>query len=78
MGNDTIYMLHKKSNQDQQFEFKEEQRDFLCSNKGPDRCSSLDFNNLDDPIDASLDYLARILVQAYVESKKIEHTNSSK
>jgi len=71
-------MLHKKIKQDQQFEFKEEQRDFLCSNKGPDRCSSLDFNSIDDPIEASLDYLARILVQAYIESKDLEHTKLTK
>lgn len=78
VGNDTIYMLHKKSKQNQQFEFKEEQRDFLCSNRGSDRCSSLDFNNIDDPVEASLDYLARILVQAYIESKAIDYTKRTK
>ncbi len=71
-------MLHKKIKKDQQFEFKEEQRDFLCSNKGSDRCSSLDFNSITDPIEASLDYLARILVQAYMESKDIEYTKPTK
>ena len=67
-------MLHKKGNkQNQMIEFNEEQRNLLCSNKGSDRCSSLNFNNIDDPIEASLDYLASILVQAYLESKNIEH-----
>ena len=75
---DTIYMLHKKSKQNQIIEFKEEQRDFLCSNKGSDRCSSLDFNSIDDPIEASLDYLASILVQAYLESKDSDHTKPTK
>jgi hypothetical protein len=73
-----IDMLHKKVKQDQIIEFKEEQRNLLCSNKGLDRCSSLDFNSIDDPIEASLDYLASILVQAYLESKENEHTKPAK
>jgi hypothetical protein len=68
-------MLRKKDTQDQIIECKEEQRDFLCSNKGSDRCSSLGFNSIDDPIEASLDYLASILVEAYLELKDSEHTN---
>ncbi len=68
-------MLHKKIKQDQTIEFKEEQRDFLCSNKGPDRCSSLNFNSIDDSIEASLDYLASILIEAYLEINEHERNN---
>ena len=71
-------MLHEKVKQDNNFEFKEEQRDFLCSNKDSVRCSSLDINTINDPIEASLDYLASILIQAYIEIKEHERAKSTK
>lgn len=65
-------MLHKGYRQDQNIEFKEEQRKPLCSNNGSDRCSSLDINRVEESIDVSIDRLASILVEAYLEKRKRE------
>ena len=73
---DLIYMLRKKNTQNPNIEFKEEQRDFLRSSKGFDRCSSLDFTNINSSIDTSIDRLACIIIEAYLESIQREQRKS--
>jgi len=57
----------------QKVESKEGQRTFLSSDKSDDRCPSLGFNSELMSEDIALDYLASILVDIFLESKKNEH-----
>lgn len=71
-------MLHKEQKEDtNNIEFKEEQRAFLCSNKNPVRCSSLNVIEEDEEaINNALQHLASILVEGYL--KIIEHERNNK
>lgn len=61
-------MLHDKSVNDDTFVPKEGQRDLACSNKESFRCPSLGINSKQSE-EALLDYLASILVEAFLERK---------
>lgn len=63
--------LHINSKSDNNFVPKEGQRDLMCSNKESLRCPSLCINN-NSSEDASLDYLAKILVEAFLDKKENE------
>ncbi len=49
---------------------KEGQRDLLCSNKESFRCPSFGINNQFVSEDDALDYLAEVLVGAFLDSKR--------
>ncbi|MEI7765445.1 MAG: hypothetical protein WCI93_02555 [bacterium] len=66
--------LHKKLISDYYLAPKEGQRDFLCSNKESHRCPSLSSNNKLSE-DESLNYLASILVEAFLDKKEYERNN---
>ena len=59
------------------FEPKEGQREFLRSSKDSLRCPSFGINN-NSSEDASLDYLAKILVEAFLDKKEHEYNQPSK
>ncbi len=61
--------LHANSISDQIFVPKEGQRDLACSNKKSLRCPSLDVIINNPSEDVMLDYLARILVGAFLDKK---------
>lgn len=63
-----MYKLHNDQDDAYQFEPREGQRGLLCSNKAPSRCPSLGFNS-DTSEDKALKCLARILVEAFLETK---------
>ena len=76
---DSMSELHKGSeNNEINVEFKEGERGPLCSNKAIVRSPSLEFssNNFESE-DATLEYLASILVQAYFDHKEHERIKSS-
>ena len=56
---------------------KEGQRDLLCSNKESIRCPSLSIIN-NSSEDAQLDYLAGILVEAFLDKKEHEYNQLHK
>lgn len=68
-------MLHKSQESEQNnIVSKEGQRGFLCSNNKSDkRCPSLGFINPNQVSeDVALDYLASILVEAFLDKKENE------
>lgn len=56
---------------------KERQRNLLSRNKGSSRCSSLDFNPNEVPVDVALNYLASIMVELYMDELDDESNNPS-
>lgn len=52
------------------FVSKEEQRDLMCSNKESHRCSSLDITSQFISEDDAIDYLAELLVAAFLDRKR--------
>lgn len=67
---------HKRLISDTQFIIpKEGQRDLLCCNKKSFRCPSLCVST-NSSEDASLDYLASILVEAFLDKKEYERNQS--
>lgn len=63
--------LHNKVNDENELIPKEGQRALLCSNKKSLRCPSLSITQPNKVTkEDALDYLASILVQAYLEYKK--------
>jgi hypothetical protein len=70
--------LHANSKSDNNFVFKEGQRDLACSNKKSLRCPSLDFNSDKAMEDAALDYFASILVEAFLDKKEYEYNTLHK
>jgi len=64
--------LHNKLIVDKIIAPKEGQRDLLCSNNESIRCPSLGFNSNNVSEDVSLDYLASILVEAFLDKKENE------
>ena len=65
-------MLHKDLKNNINFVPKKGQRRSLCSNNSSSRCPFLDINHSNTSVDASLDYLASILVEAYLDKKEYE------
>lgn len=64
-------MLRKNCQGRTTIEPKEGQRQFLCSNKTPKRCPSLDFTSLDNSSEMeAVDCLAGILVSILLDRKK--------
>lgn len=68
--------LHNKLIIDKIFVPKEGQRDLLCSNKESIRCPFLGINNNSE--DVALDYLAKVLVEAFLDKQEYERNKSSK
>jgi hypothetical protein len=66
--------LHKRLNNDIKFVPKEGQRDLLCSNKKSFRCPSFGINN--NTGDVALDYLAKVLVEAFLDKQEYERNKS--
>lgn len=62
--------LHERFNNDINFIPEEGQRDLLCSNKKSFRCPSFGINNTED---VALDYLAKVLVEAFLDKKEYEY-----
>lgn len=60
--------LHDKSIHENIFEPKVGQLGLACSNKKSCSCPSFGFNNSSE--DISLDYLAKILVEIYLDKKE--------
>ena len=69
--------LHAKSESDRIFVPEEGQRDLACSNKKSLRCPSFGINSNEVAEDAALDYLASILVEAFLDQEH-EHNQSDK
>ena len=71
--------LHDKQNNDHFFVPEEGQRGLLCSNKKSFRCPSFGINTSEQE-DVALDYLASILVKAFLDKKEYERkiSNNSK
>jgi hypothetical protein len=70
-----ISRLHEGQDDAFQFEPKEGQHRSSCSNEAPSCCPSLGFNSHLE--DEALKYLARILVEAFLDIKndeKVHHT----
>lgn len=74
--NDIISTLHIKSVYDNNFVPKKGQRDLMCSNKESYRCPFLGINNNSE--DVALDYLAKVLVEAFLDKQEYERNKSSK
>jgi len=73
-----MYKLRKNLvSEENNFEPKEGQREFLRSSKDSLRCPSFGFNN-NSSENVALDYLAKILVEAFLDKKEYEHNQSSK
>jgi hypothetical protein len=71
--------LHIDLNYDINNGLKEGQRDSMCSNNESYRCPSLSIKNsnlLNE--DEALDYLASIIVQAYLDQKENERDKPNK
>lgn len=66
--------LHLKSENDV-FVPKEGQRGFACSNRKSLRCPSFGINPNQTSEDVALNYLAGILVEAFLEKKENEYNN---
>lgn len=49
----------------------------MSRNKGSSRCSSLDFNPNEVPVDVALNYLASIMVELYMDELDDESNNPS-
>lgn len=63
--------LHNRSIDSGNLVPREGQRDLLCSNnKEPLRCPSFGINNEQISEDDALDYLAEVLVDAFLDSKR--------
>ncbi len=56
---------------------KEGQRDLLSSNKESHRCPSLGINPNTVPESVALEYLASILVKAFLDKKENKHDKSN-
>ena len=72
--------LHDKLIDHKNFELKEGQCDDLaCSNKRSiTHCPSLGFINNNDSEDVALDYLAKVLVEAFLDKEEYERSNTNK
>jgi hypothetical protein len=70
--------LHKSRISGENIEPREGQRELLCSNKFSNRCPSFGINPNQVSEDIALDYLASILVEAFLNKKKNEFTKSRK
>jgi hypothetical protein len=65
--------LHKSINNNDNLAPEEGQRVLLCNSKMSFRCPSLDINNSSNMSeDVALDYLASILVEAFLDKKEYE------
>jgi hypothetical protein len=69
--------LHLKSISENNLVPKEGQRDLMCSNKKSLRCPSLCISN-NSSEDAPLDYLAKILVEVFLDKKEYERNQLCK
>ena len=69
--------LHDKLICDENFVPNEGQRDLLCSNKESHRCPSFGLNN-NISEDVALDYLAKVLVEAFLDKKEYEYNQFHK
>ena len=69
--------LRKSLISEKNFEPREGQRELLRSSKNSHRCPSFGIN-INQSQEASLDYLAKILVEAFLDKKEYEHNQSSK
>ena len=67
----------RKSLSKENFEPREGQRELLRSSKDLPRCPSFGINN-NSSENVALDYLAKILVEAFLDKKEYEHNQSSK
>lgn len=65
--------LHNDPINDDNFVPKEGQRGLLCSNKKSFRCPSFGIKNDNPNEDVAIDYLASILVEAFLIKKNYEH-----
>lgn len=66
--------LHNGSMKSERLVPKEGQRDLLCSNKASLRCPSFGINNQFISEDDALDYLAEVLVGAFLDHKRNANT----
>jgi hypothetical protein len=76
--NDTMGELHNGPENGHIFVPEEGQGGSLCSNKEPFPCPSLGVNNSSIPEDTSLDYLAGVLVDAFLDKKRNEIKSKQK
>src|SRR6185295_7449342 len=75
---DTMKKQHRRSVSENNFVSGEGQRDLLCCNKKSLRCPSLDFNS-NSPLvseDMAIDYLAGLIVDAYLYEKYHARNNT--
>lgn len=72
--------LHVKLIDKNQFEPKEGQCDgFACSNnRSITHCPSLGFISNNNSEDVALDYLAKVLVEAFLDTQEYERNNTNK
>jgi hypothetical protein len=73
---DIMNKLHNKLIIENIFVPKEGQRGLLCSNKESIRCPFLGINNNSE--DVALDYLAKVLVEAFLDKQGYERNKSSR
>jgi len=71
--------LHKSLIGGENIEPSKGQRELLCSNKDSHRCPFLGsiINNRDSE-DVALDYLAKVLVEAFLDKEEYERSNTNK
>lgn len=69
--------LHKSIISEKNFEPKKGQRELLCSNKDSLRCPFLGFNNNNSEY-VALDYLAKVLVEAFLDKQDYERNKTSR
>ena len=70
--------LHANDITDNNFVPEEGQRDLACSNKKSVRCPSSGFNPNEVSEDEALEYLASILVEAFLDKKADEYNKLHK
>jgi len=70
--------LHKSLISNKKIEPSDGQRKLLCSNKDLYRCPSLGFITNNNSEDVALDYLAKVLVEAFLDQQEYEGNNSTK
>lgn len=72
-------VLHKSLISEENIEPSKGQRELLCSNKDSHRCPFLgSIINNSDSEDVALDYLAKILVEAFLDKQDYERNNTNK
>lgn len=71
---------HIKLIDNKNFEPREGQCDSLmcCNKKSITHCPSLGFINNNDSEDVALDYLAKVLVEAFLDKEEYERSNTNK